>query len=104
MTGITTRPSLRLIGAAEVPLGNPSATSINYDLCYRPNGGGTITSFTDGSAATLTPNDVVYTATLSAVPGAGTWDVGLCVLSAVNRTRDAERTSYVNGWVMVVNQ
>ena len=87
-----------------MPLGDPTATTINYDLCYRPSGGSTITPFNNGSSATLTPTDVVYTATSSVVPSAGTWDVGFCVRSAVNDSRNAERTSYVNGWVMVVNQ
>ena len=72
VTGITTTSSQKLVGAAEVPLGDPTATSINYDLCHRPSGGGTITPFTGGSSATLTPNDVVYTATSSAARGAGT--------------------------------
>jgi hypothetical protein len=101
---IPTRSSSRLVGAAAVPLGDPTATAINYDLCYRPSGGGTITPFTGGSSATLTPNEVVYTATSSAAPGAGTWDVGFCIKSAVNDSRDAERVSYVNGWVMVVEE
>jgi hypothetical protein len=103
-TDITTTSTQRLVGAAEVPLGDPTATSINYDLCHRPSGGGTITPFTGGSSATLTSNDVVYTATSSVVPGAGSWDVGFCVSQATNDARNAERVSNVNGWVMVVNQ
>ncbi len=105
-TGITTTASQRLVGAAEVPLGDPTATSFNYDLCYRASGGTTLTNFSGAnpSAATLTTTDVVYTATSSVAPGAGTWDVGFCVIQATNDTRDAQRVSYVNGWVMVVNQ
>ena len=103
-TGIPTTSSERLVGAAAVPLGDPTATSITYDLCYRPSGGGTITPFTGGSSATLTPADVVYTATSSTAPGAGKWDVGFCVRSAVNDSRNAERVSWVNGWVMVVDE
>jgi hypothetical protein len=104
-TGITTTSSQRLVGTAEVPLGDPTATSINYDLCYRPSVGGMLTNFSaDPSSATLTTTDVVYTATSSVTPGAGTWDVGFCVIQATNDTRDAQRVSYVNGWVMVVNQ
>lgn len=60
-TGITTTSSQRLVGSAEVPLGDPTPTSFNYDLCYRPSGGSTITSFNGGpfqSAATLTSFDV----------------------------------------------
>jgi hypothetical protein len=104
-TGITTTASQTLVGTAEVPLGDPTATTITYDLCYRPSGGGTLTPFSSSSSsATLTVSDVVYTATSSVVPGAGAWDVGFCLVQATNDSRDAERTSYVNGSVMVVNQ
>ena len=46
---------------------------------------------------------MVYTATASVVPGAGTWDVGYCINPAVTG-RDLDRVSYVNGWVQVVNE
>ena len=75
-TNIPTRSSSRLAGAASVPLGDPTATTITYDLCYQPSGDGTITPFTGGSSATLTPNDVVYTARSSTAPGMGMWAAG----------------------------
>jgi hypothetical protein len=103
-TGITTTASQKLVGTASVPLADPTATSFDYDLCYRPSGGGALTPFsTSQSGATLTSTDVVYTAASSKVPGAGTWDVGFCLKQATNDARDAERTNEVNGWVMVVN-
>ena len=103
-TGITTTSSQRLVGTAEVPMGDPTPTGIDYDLCYRPSGGSTITPFSaSSSSATLTSFDVVYTATSSVVPGAGTWDVGFCVRPAAGG-RNAERINDVNGWVQVVNE
>jgi hypothetical protein len=103
-TGITTTSSQRLVGAGEVPLGDTNApTTINVDLCYQPSGGGTLTPFNGGSAGVLNSDDQFWTATSSVVPGAGTWNVGLCVTPAVGG-RDADRVSYTSGWVQVVNQ
>lgn len=105
-TGITTTSSQRLVGAAGVPLSDPTATGFGYDLCYRPSGGTTLTPFSgpNTSSAILTSTKAVYTATSSVVPGAGTWDVGFCLSSNATDPRDAQTTGYVNGWVMVVNQ
>ncbi len=104
-TGITTTSSQRLVGSAGMSLGDTTPTAFNYDLCYRPSGGSTITNFSGNapSSGTLEQIDEPYTATSSVVPGAGTWDVGFCVKPA-GGPRDADHVSPVNGWVMVVNE
>ena len=101
---VTTAAGQRLTGAAEVPLySDPTTASFYFGLCYQSHGGGSLTNFAPtGSLGYAYPNDPrVFTATASVVPGAGTWNVGFCVMNLFSPK--LESNTVVNGWVQVTN-
>ena len=101
---VTTAAGQRLTGAAEAPLYSDSTTaSFYFGLCYQSHGGGSLTNFAPtGSLGYAYPNDPrVFTATASVVPGAGTWNVGFCVMNLFSPK--LESNTVVNGWVQVTN-
>jgi len=107
VTQVTTNPAQRLVGVGQVPLADGNGTirhSFSYDLCYQPSGGGPIVNFTGGfhPIGSVGPYDQSWTAAATTVPGAGTWNVGFCVKT--HSAFDIDDTSYVNGWVQVLNQ
>ena len=101
---VTTAAGQRLTGAAEVPLySDPTTASFYFGLCYQSHGGGSLTNFAPtGSLGYAYPSDPrVFTATASVVPGAGTWNVGFCVMNLFSPK--LESNTVVNGWVQVTN-
>jgi hypothetical protein len=105
---VTTTAGQRLTGAAEAPLYSSDSTyaaSFYYGLCYQPHGGGQLTNFAStgslGFAYPVNQAVLVFTATASVVPGAGTWNVGFCVMNLF--APKLESNSVVNGWVQVTN-
>ena len=101
---VTTTAGQRLTGAAEAPLYSDSTTaSFYFGLCYQPHGGGSLTNFAPtGSLGYAYSSDPrVFTATASVVPGAGTWNVGFCVMNLFSPK--LESNTVVNGWVQVTN-
>lgn len=104
---VMTTESQRITGVAEAPLGTTatdSAASFLYDLCYRAGGSsdvpvsfaGANSSVGQVSAAT---GRLPFPAAGSIVPGAGTWEVGFCVLNSGSAALDMN--DFLNGWVMV---
>src|SRR5690606_5269710 len=104
---VTVTGTQRLTGSAEVPLGLPagSAPTNGYlGLCYQPTAGGsTIANFAGGnySRHRFVAGRQTYAAAGTVVPGAGTYNLGVCVrnISATPITDN----DFVNGWVMVTN-
>ncbi|NUQ77685.1 MAG: collagen-like protein, partial [Polyangiaceae bacterium] len=96
-----------LTGAAEAPMGLPAgspAQSARIDLCYQPSAGGTLTNFSGGfySIHRMTGERRAYPAAGTVVPGAGTWNVGLCVLNNGGAAAISDN-DYTNGYVQVTN-
>jgi hypothetical protein len=109
---VTTTTVQRMTASAEAPMalgagGNAvTAGSIQdaaVDMCYQASGGGLLTNFS-GFRYSLSQFGTVripYAAAGSVVPGAGTWNVGVCVN---NKGPIAiSNNDFVNGWVMVTN-
>ncbi len=102
---LTISAGTRLIGAATLALGlsvTNTSTDIGVDLCYRAVGGTATTNFSlhnfiDGR---LSGQRTPISATGSAEPGAGTWEVGACVWNFSELALDAN--DYMNGWVAAV--
>jgi hypothetical protein len=106
---VTTTASQRITGAAQAPLGTSTAgaASFSYDLCYRaaatsdPLTNFTGANYSDGQVSD-TAGRLSFTAATSVVPGAGTWEVGYCVLNS--GTIALDNNDVVNGWVVVTNE
>ena len=102
---VTTTSTQKLVGSGAVPLGLSSGGPqiLRYDLCYQPSSGGTITNLSgeNYSSGELTTTLVSWAVATTHEPGAGTWKVGFCVSTSGPSAID--ETSYVNGWVQVVN-
>jgi hypothetical protein len=103
---VTTTANQRLTGAAEAPIalaaGSPQQDA-RYGLCYQPNAGGTLTNFVgfNYSIGQFTTVRHAWAAAASVVPGAGTWNVGFCVMNS--GTGQINNNDYMNGWVQVTN-
>ena len=99
---VTTTASQRITGVVSANASANQAVSFNYSLCFRPQGATTAPLiFTTPLTAPVTSStsNVAFTAADSVVPGAGTWEVGLC---ATNNT-STEVNGASLGWVMVTN-
>jgi len=106
---ITTTALQRITGAVQAPLGTTTSglASFNYDLCYRTAGtSDTLMNFTGANPSSGEVSDTAgrlsFTAAASVVPGAGTWQVGYCVLNS--GTIDLNNNDMVNGWVIVTEE
>ena len=104
-TTLTTTAGQRMTGVGEAPLGLASGgpQTAQYGLCYQPNAGGGMSNFAGNafSIGQFTTIRSSWTAAASVVPGAGTWNVGFCVLN--NGPIAISNTDYVNGWVQISN-
>ena len=106
-TVLTTTASQRLTGSAVAMLASTASTGgepFVYGLCYQPNTGGTIVNFMGPNylIGYAWPDRRSFAAAASVVPGAGTWNVGFCVLNTGNPNA-IDSNGYVNGWVQVTN-
>jgi hypothetical protein len=103
---VTTTAGQRLTGAAEAPMGlaaGSAAGQAYIDLCYQSSAGGALINFSGGffSIHRMVAERRAYTAVGTVVPGAGTWNVGLCVRNlAAGSINDND---YTNGYVQVTN-
>jgi hypothetical protein len=102
---VTTAVGQRLTGSAEAPMGLAAASPsqlADIGLCYQPNAGGTLTNFIGAySTHRMFAEMRAYPAAGTVVPGAGTWNVGLCVRKSGPAA--ITQNDYVNGWVLVTN-
>ncbi len=105
-TLVTTTAGQRMTGVGEAPLGLASGGPqvAQYGLCYQPAAGGSLANFTAGgySIGQFTTNRFSWTAAASVAPGAGTWNVGFCVLNNGGAIA-ISNNDYVNGWVQITN-
>ncbi|MDX6587709.1 MAG: hypothetical protein QOI31_2182 [Solirubrobacterales bacterium] len=99
-TAITSQGG-RLTGTASLPIAATSGTpAVDFDLCYRPNPGTTVTNFNGGAFTTISLNtnyvDLAPAGTVTV--GAGAYDVGMCMRPLAGPITLA--ADWVNGWVM----
>ncbi len=104
LTATTTATEL-ITGAVQAPLGTTSTTpaSFQYDLCYRTAGSlDPLTSFAGANSSTgqvTSAATVPFPAIGSKMPGAGSWEVGYCILNSGAANLDLN--GIANGWVIV---
>jgi hypothetical protein len=102
---VSTSATQKLVGTAEAPLAlfNGVPQDFRYGLCYQSTAGGNPINFfgaaeSQGQVTTIRQS---WTAVGTVQPGAGTWNIGFCILNSgpnnINNNDD------VNGWVMVTN-
>jgi hypothetical protein len=104
---VTTSSTQRLTASAMVPIGMlpggaPGPQTIQLDICYQPNAaGGSLTNFSGPtySIVAVTPVRTAQAVVATVVPGAGTWRVGVCAVTAVT----LDNNDFVNGYVQVTN-
>ena len=96
-----------LTGALILPPFNSGFSDARVGLCYRSTAAGSpVVPFAKVGANDSTPTysvDTVirpYTANASVVPGAGTWQVGLCLSNEGDRSIFV---AHVDGWLMITN-
>jgi hypothetical protein len=105
---ITTTASQRITGVIQAPLGTTTSgvASFEYDLCYRTAGtSNALTNFTTTPSmgeVSDTAGRISFTAAASVVPGAGTWEVGYCVLNS--GAIDLNSNDILNGWAIVTEE
>jgi hypothetical protein len=105
---VSTTEGQALVGSAETPLGqnaDPLGKSINVSMCYQSTEQGEQPVNIFGgdenySIVTLTQFQMSVSAAGAVIPGAGTWNVGMCAQNPSDTNIEGD---YVNGWVMVVN-
>jgi membrane protease YdiL (CAAX protease family) len=99
----TTEARPRVSGTASAGLGLLSGSPQFADtgMCWRADGGGTVTNFVGSGFTTqrFTADRAAYAASASAVLAAGSYDVGMCVRN--NGPSTINNNAYVNGWVQV---
>ncbi len=95
-----------MTGVGEAPLGLASGgpQDAQYGLCYQPAAGGSLANFSGSfySIGQFTTNRFSWTAAASVIPGAGTWNVGFCVLNNGGAIA-ISNNDYANGWVLTTN-
>jgi len=105
-TPVTTTAGQRMTGVGEAPLGLASGgpQDAQYGLCYQPAAGGSLANFSGSfySIGQFTTNRFSWTAAASVIPGAGTWNVGFCVLNNGGAIA-ISNNDYANGWVLTTN-
>ena len=116
---VTTTAAQRITGSAQAPFGllpnfSPLCMGDNmssdctaffgYDLCYRTAGSTGAPVNITGSAHSvgevgIPTGRVPFTVAATVVPGAGTWQVGYCVLNA--GTNALMNNDLLNGWLII---
>jgi hypothetical protein len=73
------------------------------DLCYQPAAGGPLVNFSGDDFALVEVTAIRRTSAVvaTAVPGAGAWNVGVCLLHLGTAVLDHNHR--VSGWVQVTN-
>lgn len=101
---VTIAAGQRLTGSASAPLGRLVAESadVRIGLCYQSTvPASTIINFVGGNYMAVPVSTVrqIFSAAASAAPGAGTFNVGFCVLNGSPTSID--NNDFVNGWIMI---
>jgi hypothetical protein len=104
---VATTESQRITGVVQAPLSTSAEgqASFGYDLCYRSAGSSdplTNVAGSNYSVGEVSASDrLSFTAAGSVIPGAGTWEVGYCILNSGSVALD--NNDMVTGWVVVTN-
>jgi hypothetical protein len=113
---LTTTAGQRITGATQAALGLKGSANVSfgYDLCYTASGTpGAPVNFTGGNYSEGAfegdyHERLSFAATSSVVPGAGSWEVGYCILQiwpppSYQGYPAWNNNSAVTGWAMVTN-
>lgn len=106
-TTLTTNATQAVAGSGSAALAT-SATTANAEvsLCSQPQGGGTITPISQNTDAfeivTVTTTRIPFAISQAGVPGAGTWNIGMCVQDLSN-TQAIDQNDWSIGYAFVVN-
>jgi hypothetical protein len=101
---VTLDGNQRLTGTASLPIYSPASSNFQQTLCYRvSDDSAPIATFMGGFQGSSTVGNayVLFTASGSVIPPAGTYKVGYCVK---NPTIYTYSTDWVQGWVMVTTE
>jgi Collagen triple helix repeat (20 copies) len=103
---VTTTATEKITGSAQAPLAMSAAgkQTFIYGLCYQASTPGAgIINFVgkDYSVGEITSTRQSWAASASVTPGAGTWNVGFCIVN--DGANPINNNDYVSGWVMVTN-
>jgi hypothetical protein len=100
---VSTDANDRLTGAATAPLGlSTGSQNADIGLCYQSTlAGSPLVNFVGGNFSVHSFNTTrrTYTASATTVPGAGNYNVGMCVRN--NGPSPINNNNLLNGWVMV---
>jgi Collagen triple helix repeat (20 copies) len=104
---VSTTTDQALAGSAAASLGQNDLTDLTVyvSMCYQSTAPGpqplNIFAGDDYMLVDITQSDMSVSAAGAVIPGAGTWNVGMCVQNPGATNLDTNET--VNGWVQVVN-
>ena len=102
---VTTLAGQRLTGVAAAALAHDITVpqSVQMDLCYQPSAGGPLVNFSGPDFALVEVTAIRRTSAVvaTAVLGAGTWKIGVCLLHLGTAVLDNNHR--VSGWVQVTN-
>jgi hypothetical protein len=98
---VTLTGTQRVIASGSVVLGaSTSVSSVDLDVCYQATSGGAINQFAGANVrTTVTENPTAMGVASTAVPGAGTWRIGICVRTLSR----LDKNDYANGWLMILS-
>jgi hypothetical protein len=105
---VSTTSDQAVAGSAEASLGQNTATDdfVNVSMCYQSTEPGVQPLNIFGgdfnySVVDITQAEMSVSAAGAVMPGAGTWNVGMCV--QVPTATDLNANDFVNGRVQIVN-
>ena len=107
VTTLTTTATQSIAASGSVALGSSGGALADVGVCVSPTGAGTPTPLdtnTDGAFTQLVINGTreVYGESATGTPGAGVWDVGICVENH-NTTNSINDNDFSVGYAFVAN-
>jgi hypothetical protein len=104
-TSMTTNATQTVVASGSAALGAGLNASIELSICKQPTTGGAVTVLnpTSGGAVedvTVTTTRHPFAISASGVPGAGTWNIGMCVED--DSPVDVDSSDWSIGWAMAV--
>jgi hypothetical protein len=104
-TSMTTTATQTIVTSGSAALRAGANASIELSICKQPTNGGAVTVLnpTSGGAVedvTVTTTRLPFAISASGVPGAGSWNIGMCVENG--SPVDVDSSDWSIGWAMVV--
>nr|WP_316639726.1 DNRLRE domain-containing protein [uncultured Roseateles sp.] len=99
---MTVTGNQKIVTSAAFTIGSSSGGNIAWEICYRNTTSAAITAPRFIVSAVPAGNRVTISPAKALAPGAGTYEVGVCVAGA-GGTRTLDLNDWVWGWAMVVN-